>query len=122
MKNKNFLSSIKCALRGFKAAYKSEKNFKIYLLHIVVTLPINIVLRFSLIEMIIYAVILVGVFSAECFNTVAEKICDFLTTEKNEKIKVIKDIAAAGVMFWGFSFYIYEAGMVVLHVVSLCNR
>lgn len=32
---------------------------------------------------------------AELFNSAIEAICDFITTKENEKIKVIKDIAAA---------------------------
>ena len=32
---------------------------------------------------------------AELFNSAIEAICDFLTQEKNRKIKVIKDISAA---------------------------
>jgi len=33
--------------------------------------------------------------SAEVFNTAIEAICDFMETRYNEKIKIIKDIAAA---------------------------
>lgn len=34
---------------------------------------------------------------AEIFNTAIEALCDFVETRHNEKIKVIKDVAAAGV-------------------------
>ena len=34
---------------------------------------------------------------AEIFNSAIEALCDFVETQHNEKIKVIKDIAAAGV-------------------------
>lgn len=34
---------------------------------------------------------------AEIFNSAIEALCDFVETRHNEKIKVIKDIAAAGV-------------------------
>lgn len=33
--------------------------------------------------------------SAEMFNTAIEAICDFMETRSNEKIRIIKDIAAA---------------------------
>jgi len=32
---------------------------------------------------------------AELFNSAIEAICDFITTEENHKVKVIKDISAA---------------------------
>jgi diacylglycerol kinase (ATP) len=33
----------------------------------------------------------------EMFNTTIEALCDFVETRQNEKIRVIKDIAAAGI-------------------------
>ena len=36
---------------------------------------------------------------AEILNTCIEKLCDLYSTEKNEKIKYIKDLAAGGVLF-----------------------
>lgn len=37
--------------------------------------------------------------ATEIFNTVAERLCDFVSPERREKIKIIKDIAVAGVLF-----------------------
>lgn len=36
---------------------------------------------------------------AEILNTCIEKLCDLYSTEKNEKIKYIKDLAAGSVLF-----------------------
>lgn len=36
---------------------------------------------------------------AEILNTCIEKLCDLYSTEKNAKIKYIKDLAAGGVLF-----------------------
>ena len=36
---------------------------------------------------------------AEILNTCIEKLCDLYSTEKNEKIKFIKDLGAGGVLF-----------------------
>ena len=108
MKNKSFLQSVCCALNGLLIAMKSEKNYWIYLLHVLITFPINIWLGFTTNELLIYAITITCVFGAECFNTAIEHICDFLTEEKNEKIKEIKDIAAGGVCCCGFGFYLVE--------------
>jgi diacylglycerol kinase len=37
------------------------------------------------------------VLTAEVLNTAVEAICDFIEPKHNEKIKIIKDVAAAGV-------------------------
>ena len=36
---------------------------------------------------------------AEILNTCIEKLCDLYTTDRNEKIKFIKDLGAGGVLF-----------------------
>lgn len=48
---------------------------------------------------------------AEIFNTAIEALCDYLQSEQDHKIKVIKDIAAAAagisILIWIFTF-VYE--------------
>jgi diacylglycerol kinase len=45
---------------------------------------------------------------AEMFNSAIEALCDFIETNENEKIKVIKDISAAAagisILIWGVVF------------------
>lgn len=112
MKNKTLLSSIRCACNGLLIAMESEKNFKIYAAHILVTVPINLFVHLSAIEWLIYTICVIGVFSAECTNTAIEKTCDFLTTEYREKIKFIKDVSAGSVLCWGIAFYVAEIVMI----------
>ena len=111
MKNKTMLQSFICAAKGLLLAFRTEKNFRFYCLHILVTLPVNIILHFSAAEHLIYTACVAGVFSAECVNTAVERICDRLTDAYDEKIKAIKDISAGAVLCWGIAFYIAEAVM-----------
>lgn len=111
MKNKTMLQSVICAVKGLFLALRTEKNFVFYLLHILITLPINIMMQFSATEHLVYAVCVAGVFSAECVNTAVERVCDILTDTYDEKIKAIKDISAGAVLCWGIAFYIAEAMM-----------
>ena len=117
MKNKNFFYSVKNAFVGFLNAFKKEKNFKVYFINIVITLIFNILFKFSVIEFLVWFGTIAGVFSAECINTAIERICDFLTTEQNDKIKVIKDVAAVAVLCWGFAFYIAEIVMIGVKIL-----
>lgn len=116
MKNKTFLDSIKCAIQGIRSAFKTEKNFKIYLLHVLFTFPLNIFLGVSITQHLIYWTIVSGVFSSECFNTMAEQMCDTFTMEYHEKIKIIKDISAGGVLCWGLAFYLTEIIFIVSYL------
>ena len=47
---------------------------------------------------------------AELFNSAIEALCDFIETDENEKIKVIKDIAAAAA---GISILLWAVVLVV---------
>lgn len=49
------------------------------------------------VDFLLILVVTVLVLIAEIFNSAIEALCDFVETRQNEKIKVIKDIAAAGV-------------------------
>lgn len=62
------------------------------------------------VDMLLILVVTAFVVVAEVFNSAIEALCDFIETRHNEKIKVIKDIAAAGV---GISIFVW---MVVLAV------
>ncbi len=108
MKNRTFLDSIKCALSGIRYGFKSEKNFKYYIIIALIFLIINIFCRIESYGYLVYITACVGVFSAEFINTSIEKLCDKLSSEISEDIKIIKDIAAAGVVIWGFLFFITE--------------
>ena len=118
MKNKNFFQSVKKATKGLFQAIRKEKNFKTYFLNVFITLVLNIVFKFTLTQYILWFLTIIGVYSAECFNTVAECICDKITKEFDRDIRYIKDVAAGGVLCWGIAFYLTEIVMVFYNVIT----
>jgi diacylglycerol kinase (ATP) len=56
------------------------------------------------IDFLLILVVTALVLAAEIFNSAIEALCDFVETRHNEKIKVIKDIAAAAV---GISIFVW---------------
>jgi diacylglycerol kinase (ATP) len=56
------------------------------------------------IDFLLILVVTAFVLAAEIFNSAIEALCDFVETRHNEKIKVIKDIAAAAV---GISIFVW---------------
>lgn len=115
-KNKTFFDSVRCAIQGLIKAYKEEKNFKIYTLLLIGFGVINYILGISALCWIVYIICALIAFSAECFNTAIERICDFLTTEKDARIGYIKDIAAAGVLYIGFIYFIVEGIIIYINL------
>jgi len=74
---------------------------------------IVLVVAFALrawVDFLLILVVTAFVLVAEIFNSAIEALCDFVETRHNEKIKVIKDIAAAAV---GIAIFVW---MIVLAV------
>ena len=90
------LRKIKIVLSGLRFAilYDFSVAYKIVLSVLVLTLAL-IFQQWVDFELILLATGLV--LMAELFNSAIEAICDFLETRENEKIRAIKDIAAAAV-------------------------
>lgn len=97
------LRKIRTVLSGLRYAvlYDWSVTYKLLLSAAV------LVLAFSLrawVDFLLILVVTAFVLVAEIFNSAIEALCDFVETRYNEKIKIIKDIAAAGV---GISIFVW---------------
>lgn len=95
---KLFFRSVFFALSGILQLLRSERNFKIHLLALIVVIFGGLYFHITSIEWSIVLLISALVISLEAINTAIEKLCDLHSTEPNEQIKIIKDIAAAAVL------------------------
>lgn len=112
----SFADSVKYSFRGLRYAFRTERNFKLYIAIVVVLFTLNLILGVSLQGHIAFFICVSGAFAAEMINTAIEHLCNFVTTELHESIRLTKDLAAAAVLLWGFSFFPLE---VVLICVTL---
>jgi hypothetical protein len=109
MKNKTFLKSIYCAIKGLIFAIKTEKNYKYYLVIDVLFFILDLfVLKADKSIWLGYIITSAGVYAFECINTSIEHISDFISKEIHPEIKVIKDMAAAGVLCFGIAFFLVQ--------------
>jgi diacylglycerol kinase (ATP) len=97
------IRKIKVCLSGLRYAirYDFSVTYKLVLSSII------LVLSFFFRQWIDFLLIMAAtgqVLIAEMFNSSIEALCDFIETHENEKIKVIKDIAAAAA---GISIFIW---------------
>ncbi|MGE5732735.1 MAG: diacylglycerol kinase [Gemmatimonas sp.] len=58
------------------------------------------------VDLLLILVVTTLVLVAEILNSAIEALCDFVETRHNERIKVIKDIAAAGVGISIFAWFV----------------
>ena len=95
--NKNFFEALKNAMNGVVYVVKNGKNIKIQIVIAILVFIAAIVLKFTNVELAILVLICFFIFALEFINTVIERLADLYTTEYNEEVKVIKDVAAGTV-------------------------
>ena len=95
---KKLINSFKYAIEWFISSFNTERNMKIHVLAMLIVVALGIFLKLNKIEWCIIAIAIVIVLSAELFNTAIETVVDMISPEKNEKAKLVKDIAAASVL------------------------
>ncbi len=95
--NKNFFEALKNAMNGVVYVVKNGKNIKIQIVIAILVFIAAIILKFTNVELAILVLICFFIFALEFINTVIERLADLYTTEYNEKVKVIKDVAAGTV-------------------------
>ncbi|MCD7936718.1 MAG: diacylglycerol kinase family protein [Tannerellaceae bacterium] len=92
------LRSFTHAFRGIKTLITYEHNAWIHCCATFAVCAAGWFFRISGTEWICVFFAIGGVLAAEAFNTVIEKIADFISPQYDERIKVIKDIAAGAVL------------------------
>lgn len=86
------------AFNGLREVARNEQNFKIHLAAAVIAIALSFLLNVTDVEFLIVIICIAAVMSMEIINTAIEKLCDHISPGRNEKIKAIKDIAAAAVL------------------------
>ncbi len=92
------LKSFTYAFAGLKVLFKEEHNAWIHLFATVCVIVAGILFKISLLEWVAVAFAIGLVFSFEIMNTSVENIADFICPERDDRIKRIKDLAAAAVL------------------------
>ncbi len=78
----------------YVVAYDFSVTYKLVLSALV--LAVACVLR-AWVDLLLILVVIAFVLVAEMFNSAIEALCDFVETRHDERIKVVKDVAAAAV-------------------------
>lgn len=103
MKKVNFsiakrIKSFGFAVNGLRILFHEEHNSRIHFFASVLVIIAALLFKLNTYEWIAIIFSIGLVITAEIINTAVENIADFLTTEQNNHIKKIKDLAAAAVL------------------------
>ncbi|MGE9310351.1 diacylglycerol kinase family protein [Niabella sp. CJ426] len=92
------LKSFGYAVSGLIAVVKSEQNFRVHLVSAVLAIALGFGLGISGAEWGLIIACIAAVMGAETMNTAIEKLCDVVSPQYHDKIKTVKDLAAAAVL------------------------
>ena len=92
------LKSFKYAFNGLKLLLREEPNARIHFFVTVCVLIAGFVFRISGGEWIAVVLCIGWVIALELLNSAMENMADFVSPEKHETIKKIKDLAAGAVL------------------------
>ena len=108
------MKKFKDAFNGLKEGLK-HKAIRIQFILMIFAIIGGIIIKLDYYEWLAYIICFMMVISCEIINTSIEKMGDYLNNEYDDKIKVIKDISAAGVL-------ISSIGALVICIMSVIRR
>lgn len=114
------IKSFLFAFNGLKILMTEEHNARIHLVAAICAVIASIVFEISAFEWIAVIVAIGLVFALELMNSAIERIADFIAPEKNEKIKKIKDLSAAGVLISAITALIVGLIVFLPKILGLC--
>lgn len=111
------LRSFLYAFAGLRLLLREEHNARIHATITVLVVVAGIVLRVSPVEWGVLVICIGMVLAAEAFNSAIERIADYLTTERDDRIRDIKDLAAGAVLLCAIAAAIVGLIVFVPHIV-----
>lgn len=96
---KKFLKSFLYAANGIIKAFESGVNIRVQFSLAIVVMYLSPIVLSSFNEFLSVLLIIGLVISLEIVNTSIEQLCDFVCSEKSDKIKFVKDMSAGAVLF-----------------------
>ncbi len=98
MKNRNFIASLSCAIKGFKHLVTTERNFKFDIVMAILVIICSLVFPLLKWERCVVFILTALCIFAEAVNSSLERIVDLVTDEYHPLAGQAKDIASTAVL------------------------
>ena len=102
MRKPAFHISVLNSVNGIIRMLRSERNFQLEILALLINIFLIVYLKLSPEHAAIIFLVCFAVLSAEMLNTAIEKICDFVHPDFRDRIGLIKDFSAGAVLLLAF--------------------
>jgi diacylglycerol kinase (ATP) len=92
------MKSFKYAFRGIADTIRTEHNMRVHLCFAFYVIIAGFVTHISLFEWAAVLICIGAVMALECLNTAVESLCDTVSPEKSDGIRMTKDASAGAVL------------------------
>jgi diacylglycerol kinase len=116
---KTRFGSFKFAFHGLWLLVQNEHNSRIHFLAAIVAVTMGIILKINSLEWSLLIIVIGIVFLTELLNSSLETLADFVNSEWNEKIRNVKDYAAAAVLISAIISIIVGAFIFIPKILDL---
>ena len=126
-KNRKFIQSLRCALRGIGVTVKTQRNMRFHISMAIAVLISAFIVNVSETHVLLIVMAIALVISAELINTAIESDVDLTTDKYDPHARDAKDIAAGGVLFAAIAALVvgcvvfFKDGKVILLVTRICS-
>ncbi len=117
-----FRKSMKHAVDGIIFTIKSERNFKIHLVLLTLTVMAGLFFNITTIEWLFVTVISSMVLFAELINTAVERTLDWLEPNHHDVVKTVKDVCAGAVLVCAIGAFIMGMLIFIPYVVHFATQ
>ncbi len=94
------------AANGIIYVFKKEQNFKIHIAATILVIAAGIIFSVEKTEWLAIIIAIFIVLAAETINSAVEYLCDFVSPDYHDKIKIIKDVSAGAVLISAIGAFI----------------
>lgn len=112
------IKSFHYAFTGLFELIKTEPNAQIHFIAAIVAVSAGFLFRISPAEWCVVLLAIALVWAAEAFNTVIEKLVDYLFPEYHETARIAKDISAGAVLICAIVAFI--CGLIIFLPKLIC--
>ena len=113
--------SFQCAFAGFGWLLRTQRNARIHLAAAGLVSAAGLWLRISALEWCLITLACGMVLAAEALNTAIETLADRITKEKDEHIRLAKDVGAAGVLIASIAASIIGMAVFLPRLLAACG-
>ena len=113
------LKSFVYAWEGILSFFRWEHNARIHLVITSLVLVLSVTLELNKWEAIAVVFSIAFVWITEMFNSAIEKTMNFISTQKNPEIKIIKDISAGAVLIASIAAVIVGCFIFISKLIEL---